>query len=141
MKSKNIKDLISVTTRPAINGEDEDEFQIEGRFKNGEKYVIATFDSSCEAICDAVVKSLNNELLQQNTAFQIGELVEFINHKYATDNYLRSCIGLKYKITPVENWKDETGIFMKDGKLFFIDYSNRWWDLTENNLISLPPTK
>jgi hypothetical protein len=59
---KTIKDLTKVSVRDAENNGLK-EYHLEGRFKNGEKYTIAIFDESCEAICDEVKIYLNEKIL------------------------------------------------------------------------------
>lgn len=61
---KKITDLKNVTVREAINEYDEQEFHIEGFFKNNEQYVIAVFDSTCEVIADEVSTMINNRIKQ-----------------------------------------------------------------------------
>lgn len=60
--SKSIKDLSKVTVRYAIGDDDVEEYHIEGYFKNGEQYVIAVFDDTCEQIADEVAKMINEQL-------------------------------------------------------------------------------
>jgi hypothetical protein len=60
--SKSIKDLKKVTVRYAIGEEEIEEYHIEGYFKDGQKYVVAVFDDTCEGIADEVAEMINERL-------------------------------------------------------------------------------
>ena len=63
--SKSIKDLNKVTVRYAIGDEDIEEYHIEGFFKDGQQYVVAVFDDTCEDIADEVAAMINERLVNK----------------------------------------------------------------------------
>jgi hypothetical protein len=58
---KTIKDIVYVTVVGAVNEHDENEYHLEARFTNGEKYTIGIFDEDAGSIADDVCKFLNEK--------------------------------------------------------------------------------
>lgn len=60
--SKVIKDLIKVSVRAGINEGEIEEYHLEGRFKDSQKYVVAVFDEECEGMADEVAAMINDSI-------------------------------------------------------------------------------
>lgn len=78
-RKKYIKDIERVTVRESVGlTSDIVEYDIEGRFKSGEKYTIATFDEDCEGICDEVVAMIKEKITDSSGSIMMSS---FFYHK------------------------------------------------------------
>jgi hypothetical protein len=78
---KSIKDLNKVTVRYAIGGDDFEEYHIDGYFKDGQKYIVAVFDDTCEGIADEVAAMINDKLKMNKKADKLQNALKIKLHK------------------------------------------------------------